>query len=189
MTMPIEIYIAITVVGLIAGGYMFGMLLWSIVYPERRVWPPKEKATSGLKFRVWFVTTTIFAAAFFLGVMDWNHFEWPTLVRWGIGVPLIVLGNIAVWKGVFKIGMAATSGEASGLKTDGLYSWSRNPQYVADMTILLGWGILTASLWALPILAVGLAVLLIAPIAEEPWLESVYGKPYKDYKLRVRRYL
>ena len=79
--MPIETYIAITVIGLIAGGYMFGMLLWSILYPERRVWPPKEKATNGLKFRVWFVTTTIFAAAFLLGVMDWNHFEWPIVVQ------------------------------------------------------------------------------------------------------------
>lgn len=187
--MPIEIYIAVTVIGLIAGGYMFGILLWSVLYPERRMWPPKEKATSGLKFRVWFMTTAIFAAAFVLGVMDWNRFDWPALVRWGIGVPLIVLGNIAVWKGVFKIGMDATSGEATGLKTDGLYSWSRNPQYVADMTILLGWGILTASLWTLPVLAVGLAVLLIAPFAEEPWLESVYGKPYQNYKLRVRRYL
>ena len=63
--------------------------------------------------------------------------------------------------------MAATSGEASGLKTDGLYSWSRNPQYVADILILIGWGILAASLWSLPVLAIGLAVLLVAPFAEQ----------------------
>ena len=88
-----------------------------------------------------------------------------------------------------KIGMAATSGEATGLVTSGLYRWSRNPQYVADMAILIGWGVLSASLWTIPILAVGLAVLVIAPLAEEPWLEEVYGEQYRSYKKIVRRYL
>ena len=85
--------------------------------------------------------------------------------------------------------MAATSGEATGLKTDGLYSWSRNPQYMADVIILIGWGVLTASLWALPVLSIGLAVLLVAPFAEEPWLQEKYGAPYREYKFNVRRYL
>ncbi|CAM3556477.1 hypothetical protein THPR109532_15825 [Thalassospira profundimaris] len=39
MTMPIETYYLILVVGLLAGAYMLGMLLWSIVQPKRRVWP------------------------------------------------------------------------------------------------------------------------------------------------------
>ncbi|WP_051540963.1 isoprenylcysteine carboxylmethyltransferase family protein [Ahrensia sp. 13_GOM-1096m] len=186
--MTIEIYIATLAAGLIAGAYMLGMLVLSAIYPEKRTWPP-EHATKAIKFRVWLMTILIFAAAFVLGALDWNRFEWPAAIRWGIGVPLIVLGNIAVWNGVFKIGMDATSGEATGLKTDGLYRWSRNPQYVADITILLGWGVLTASLWALPVLAIGFAVLAVAPFAEEPWLEKVYGEDYRSYRLRVPRYI
>ena len=118
--MPIEAHIATSALGLLAGAYMLAMLLWSILYPERRLWPPRGEATSGLKFRVWFMTTAVFAAAFCLGVMDWNRLEWPALIRWGVGVPLIVLGNVAVWRGVFKLGLGATSGDASGPQTDGL---------------------------------------------------------------------
>ena len=186
--MPIEPRLLILAVGMMAGAYMLGMLFWSIIRPERRVWPP-DHPTAAIKFRVWFMTVLIFAAAFFLGVQDWNYFDWPASIRWGIGLPLIIIGNIIVWRGVLKIGMAATSGVATGLITDGLYRWPRNPQYVADIVILIGWGILAASLWTLPVLVVGLAVLLIAPLAEEPWLEEIYGRSYRDYKSKVRRYL
>ena len=89
---------------------------------QARIWPP-DTATTAIKFRVWFMTVSIFAAAFFLGVLDWNRFDWPASIRWGVGVPLIIIGNIVVWRGVNKIGMAATSGEATGLKTGGLYIW------------------------------------------------------------------
>ena len=188
MIMPIEAYYLILTVGLLAGAYMLGMLLWSIAYPQRRVWPP-IKATTGLKIRVWLMTTLIFAAAFVLGVMDWNSLDWPAFIRWGIGLPLVILGNVIVWRGVSKIGMEATSGEATGLKTDGLYSWSRNPQYMADMTIIVGWGILAASLWTMPVLMLGFIVLLVAPLAEEPWLQDQYGAAYRDYKTTVRRYI
>ncbi|MEL6202285.1 MAG: methyltransferase [Pseudomonadota bacterium] len=186
--MPIEAYYLTLAIGMVAGTYMLGMLLWSIFQPKRRIWPP-DNATTAIKFRVWFMTILIFMAAFFLGVLDWNYLEWPASVRWGIGLPLIIIGNIVVWRGVSKIGMAATSGEATGLKTDGLYKWSRNPQYVADVIIVLGWGILAASLWAMPVLVLGLVVLLVAPFAEEPWLEEIYGQAYRAYKSRVRRYL
>lgn len=186
--MSIEPKILVLIIGMMAGTYLLGMLIWSVAYPERRVWPP-NKATSAIKFRVWFMTVLIFITAFFLGLWDWNRFEWPALFRWGIGIPLILIGNIVVWRGVHKIGIAATSGEASGLKTDGLYSWSRNPQYVADILILIGWGALAASLWALPVLAIGIAVLLIAPFAEEPWLEASYGGYYTAYRSKVRRYI
>ena len=85
--------------------------------------------------------------------------------------------------------MAATSGEATALFTNGLYRWSRNPQYVADMAILIGWGILSASIWTLPVLAIGFALLAIAPLAEEPWLEEIYGEKYRSYKKKVGRYM
>lgn len=186
--MPIDIKIGLLIVGLASGAYMFFMLLWSVLKPEKRIWPPRN-ATLAIKFRVWFLTILIFASAFLLGTLDWNSFNWPSLLRWSIGLPLIVIGNLIVWRGVNKIGIAATSGEATGLVTDGLYSWSRNPQYAADIAILFGWAVLSASLWALPVLVVGLAVLLIAPFAEEPWLEETYEAQYRDYMQSVRRYI
>ena len=74
--MPIEASYLTLAIGLLAGAYMLGMLLWSIIDPQRRVWPPVE-ATVGIKIRVWLMTTLIFAAAFMLGLMDWNRFDLP----------------------------------------------------------------------------------------------------------------
>ena len=180
-----EIWIGL--LGVISSFYLLIAIVWSIFFPDKRVWPPNE-ATTGLKVRVWLATVTIFASAFILGVMDWNALEWRPEIRWGLGLPLIILGNLIVWRGVQEIGMDATSGDVDQLKTNGLYSWSRNPQYVADMLILIGWGVLSASSWANPILLLGVLVLLLAPFAEEPWLENTYGNEYANYKEAVRRY-
>ena len=105
-------------VALICGCYLLGAFGWSIVFPDRRLWPPKN-ATLGIKIRVWCATTAIFVATLALGLSDWNGLEWPAAIRWSIGLPLIVIGNIVVWVGVKKIGLGATSGEVDELKADG----------------------------------------------------------------------
>ena len=143
-TMPIDPKPLVLAAGLLAGSDMLAILSWSIIRTDKRLWPPKE-ATDAVKLRVWPITVLIFGAAFVLGLMDWNRLDWSALARWGIGLPLIVIGNLVVWRGVHFIGIAATSGEATVLKTDGLYSWSRNPQYLANIAILIGWGVLSAS--------------------------------------------
>ena len=78
------------------------------------------------------------AACFVVALIEWNELKWPDSVRWSIGLGLISLGNVVVWSGVKAIGFAATSGEVDILKTDDLYAYSHNPQYVADMAIILG---------------------------------------------------
>jgi protein-S-isoprenylcysteine O-methyltransferase Ste14 len=188
MTMLTNLEITSLLIGGIAGSYLLGAFAWSIIFPDRRVWPPNE-ATSGIKIRVWLATVAIFAATVMLGVANWNSFNWPAPVRWGVGVPLILIGNLVVWMGVFKIGLGATSGEIAELKTDGLYRYSRNPQYVADMAILLGWVVLSASGWAVLVASLGIIVLAAAPFAEEPWLEEAYGENYIAYTSQTRRYL
>ncbi|WP_298861052.1 PEMT/PEM2 methyltransferase family protein [uncultured Sulfitobacter sp.] len=175
-------------IGGIAECYLLVAFGWSIAFPERRIWPPKE-ATTGIKLRVWLATISIFIATFVLGIADWNSFDWPAPARWTIGLGLMITGNVVVWMGVRKIGLGATSGEVAELKTDGLYRYSRNPQYVADMVILIGWAVLSASGWAACVATFGVIVLAAAPFAEEPWLEDVYGADYRTYKGKVRRYL
>ena len=124
-----------------------------------------------------------------IGVADWNSMEWPALLRWSVGLPLVIMGNAMVWTGVAQIGLAATSGEATGLRTKGLYRYSRNPQYVADVLILIGWSVLTASGLALPLVVLGILVLVVAPFAEEPWLVEKYGRQYTTYRSNVPRYI
>jgi len=163
-------------------------IMWSLAFPARRIWPSGQ-ITILKTLYIWVPFILIFVSIFCLGVLDWNSFGWHKALRWGLGLPLILIGHIVVYSGVLKIGTQATSGAATGLKTDGLYAHSRNPQYIADVAIFCGWIILSSSWLALPLALAGIALLLLTPFSEEPWLREVYGKPYMDYCKRVRRYL
>lgn len=163
-------------------------LIWSILFPERRIWPP-QKVTATSLVLTWGLTVVLIGAGLLLGLMDWNGIKWPDGLRWSVGLPLLLAGNAVVWSAVFHIGMAATSGAVDQLRTDGFYRWSRNPQYVADMCILIAWAILSASAWVIPVSLGGIALLALAPFAEEPWLRKNYGETYERYCKVVARYL
>ena len=174
--------------GLIGGGTLISMLVWSIVCPERRVWPP-DNFNMKTPIIAWLLTVGIFSSAIALGALGWGSLELPIWLRWGIGLPLVIAGNFVVWWGVNRIGMDATSGAEAELVTTGLYSVSRNPQYVADICILIGIGILSAALWVWPVVAIGAVALILAPFAEEPWLQEKYGAAFETYCSSTRRFL
>ncbi|MGR3638794.1 methyltransferase family protein [Alterinioella nitratireducens] len=179
---------ALQIIGGLAGLFLAGLLLWSILRPERRLWPVGTPTLSN-QIMVWGPTVAVFVSAALIGVLDWNGLGIPAWLRWGVGLPLVVAGNLVVWPAVLNIGWAATSGAEGQLKTDGGYRWSRNPQYVADIAILAGWSILSGNAATLPVTAAGILALALAPLAEEPWLEETYGAEYRAYRKRVGRYL
>ena len=174
--------------GLAAGLGLVLMLVWSILTPEKRLWPV-GRLTLFNQFWIWGLVVTLFVSLIGIGISDWNHFGWPLGLRYGLGGTLFVLSHFVVYSEAFGIGLAATSGARGRLKTDGFYRYSRNPQYVGDMVMVIGWMLLSASLFVLPLAALSLIVLLLAPLAEESWMEETYGQAYLDYKAKVRRYL
>ncbi len=176
------------VVGLLSSLVLIGALLWSIVRPPKRIWPPNTE-TSSIPTIAWGLTLAIFGAVIGVGILDAGSVATPNILRWGIGPALIVIGNLIVWWGAFHIGLKATSGGKDVLVTSGLYGYSRNPQYVADMAILVGFGLLLSSLWSWPIVFTGVCALALAPLAEEPWLEEQYGSEFSEYMARVPRFL
>ena len=179
---------ALTGIGLGAAVVLLFGLLWSIALPSKRVWPPRQSSwLAGLS--AWLLTVVVFASAFLAGLGDWNSLAWPAEVRWIVGLPLIIIGNAVVWSGVAQLGLPATSGEKRDLVVDGLYRYSRNPQYMADVAILTGWLMLSGSLAAMPVAIAGIIVLLVAPLAEEPWLAAVYGDAFVNYRRSTRRYI
>lgn len=178
----------ISVLGLTIVGATLAAILWSIWYPRKRIWPP-QRYSWFTPIAVWGPTFALFGAIIALGVLDWGSLPFPAWLRFGVGLVLIVLGNIAVWAEVAGFGVAQTGGARGALKTNGLYRYSRNPQYVADITMLAGWALLSASSAAIPVIVSGILVLLVAPFAEEPWMHETYGTYYAEYKKRVRRFL
>ncbi len=164
------------------------MLLYSIARPSHRIWPPPDQKTWQY-FVVWILTLLGFGGFILVGLLDWNSLDWSSMVRWPVGVLLIVLGNFLAWYGVRQLSLKTTSGNAGPLVTDGFYRYSRNPQYIGDITIIAGWAILSASWWAVPLCLGGILAFVLTPFAEEPWLEELHGEAYSEYCHRVPRFI
>jgi len=178
----------LTVPGVTIAGVTIAVLLWSTARPDRRIWPPQSYGRWTPVF-VWVPTFALFGVIVVLGYLQWGEMELPVSLRYGFGLPIVVLANFAVWYEVAKFGIDQTGGAEGTLKTDGLYRYSRNPQYVADAAMIVGWLILSASPSAVPVGVAAIFALLIAPFAEEPWLKERYGVGYLDYMARIRRFL
>ena len=163
-------------------------ILWSIAVPERRIWPPK-RYTAFTPVLVWVPTFSLFGILILLGVWGWGDLAVPGWLRFGIGIPLIVIGNIVVGSEVAHFGVPQTGGAKGTLKTAGMYRYSRNPQYMADIAIVGGWKILTSAPSALIVGLAAILVLIVAPFAEEPWLKKQYASEFENYAARVRRFL
>ncbi len=175
-------------ISLLFKGSLAGIMIFSILIPERRIWPLKRKY-SGHYFLIWVLTTASLAAVIAISLIDWNSLGWPFWVRYAMGGPLFVAGNtIALWA-VARLGIKETSGVKGNLSTGGLYRYSRNPQYVGDIVMMIGWAIMSASGLAIVCIALGIFVFILMPFAEEPWLKQTYGERYHEYAKQTPRFL
>jgi protein-S-isoprenylcysteine O-methyltransferase Ste14 len=81
-------------------------------------------------------------------------------------------------------------GEPSQLMQSGLFALSRNPIYVAMALLLTGSGLAFGHLLALLVVPVFIALVQqIWIVKEEENLEAAFGQHYRNYKMRVRRWL
>ncbi len=138
------IHSMLVALGLGIAAMTLAAILWSIAFPARRIWPP-QRYTALTPFLVWVPTFTLFGVLILLGVLGWADLAIPSWVRFGVGLPLILLGNIVVWMEVSHFGVPQTGGAKGTLRTEGMYRNSRNPQYMADIGIVSGWMILSAA--------------------------------------------
>ena len=112
-----------------------------------------------------------------------------------LALPVLVLGvSIYAWCvwdfATFGRGTPAPIDAPKELVVRGLYRYTRNPMYVAVLTVILGWAILfrTTGL-VLYALAVGTCFHLFIVLYEEPHLAREFGSRYAAYRSRVRRWL
>ena len=111
-----------------------------------------------------------------------------------IAVVLIVAGmGLEAWSGGLfkKVGTNVVPWSPStALVFDGPYRFSRNPMYVGFTLVYLGLALGLQSPSAVILLIPCLALMTWGVILrEERYLEARFGKPYLDYKGRVRRWL
>jgi protein-S-isoprenylcysteine O-methyltransferase Ste14 len=129
------------------------------------------------------------ALHYFLPLVRWLDWPWRVL---GV-VPFAGGLLVGLW-GVGQFRRRDTTiipfEKSSTLIVDGPYRLSRNPLYLAMVLILLGVWLLLGNLS--PTLVVGLFVWWISTrfiVKEEQHLETQFGRPYLEYKARVRRWV
>ena len=79
---------------------------------------------------------------------------------------------------------------ASHLVTTGPFSFTRNPIYLGAVTTMLGLGLISGILWFLLLAPItGFVVQKLAVEREERHLETRFGKKWRDYAKKVRRWI
>jgi len=118
--------------------------------------------------------------------------HWPEpgeALRFAIGAACGLAGFSFTVYGYFDLGIENTYGADEGLVTNGLYRYSRNPQYVASILGFFGAGLGNGEPNAIILCGLAILVYVIMPYTEEPWLQQAYGDVYLDYKRRTPRFL
>ena len=162
-------------------------VLWSIWVPDKRIWPPPRRRSWQ-----WVLTWACFSAVCGLNVallfLDWNAWRFPSSLRFAAGIPVVLLGGlIAVW-GVITLGWKNSAGLKDGFVLAGPYRFTRNPQYLGDVMIFVGVSLIANSSFLWVTHALLSFVFVLAPIAEERWLEQQYGQAYREYRRATPRF-
>ena len=136
------------------------------------------------------------ALLMWLGSVAVPGLAWPMPARTACAVVLAALGTGIAVAGVVSFVSARTTvnplkpGAASSLVTTGLYRLTRNPMYLGDLVILIGWAVLLSnavSFLLLPVFVLYINRFQIRP--EEKALAGIFGAGYAAYRSRVRRWL
>jgi protein-S-isoprenylcysteine O-methyltransferase Ste14 len=115
----------------------------------------------------------------------------PTAWHWIVAAVLIVIGEWIRLAGVAAAGTVTRrrSRNVQRLVNYGIFGWTRNPLYVGNFLIWMGFVIASGVVWFLPIAIVIFAVEYTLIVAyEEGVLESIFGAEYLAYKQRTPRW-
>ena len=111
---------------------------------------------------------------------------WILVFRIAGGI-FIILGASVWFIGALRSGMNENIAN-NKLKTDGIYSWVRNPMYSGWWILIFGISLMWHNAWLLilPLINWGIMTAVLKN-TEEKWLLNLYGEEYAAYKKRVNR--
>jgi len=160
----------------------------TIVSDSFRLWPTPGK-NSWQNYTFWPLFRTSMGGLPIAAILQADFSGPMWWLQLLVGIPLIVVGFGLTFYAYFDLGIENTYGADESLVTDGLYYYSRNPQYVASITGYIGIGAAAGSwtIWGLVALAV--LVYALMPLAEEPWLRKRFGEVYDDYMTTTPRFV
>jgi protein-S-isoprenylcysteine O-methyltransferase Ste14 len=114
-----------------------------------------------------------------------NLLKWLSFLLWICGFLLLFIGRLGLAES-FRVG---SPNEKTGLKVNGLYRFSRNPMYLGVYTTILACVLYTLNPIVLLVGVFAAAVHYRIVLAEEQYLQKIFGQEYAEYCSRVGRYI
>ena len=162
---------------------LLGLSIPLSIYSRLHIWPPPGKWTWQF-FCKWSAVAYLVVGYLVIGVTNIAGFGIYTY----IGAVVIVAGLVLFYICIKTLSLAATSGLKEKLVTHGPYRWSRNPMYIADMTVLIGTAIIFNNVYTWIIVLIWCFLFILTPLTEEPWLKKEYGEEYVVYAKKTPRF-
>lgn len=164
------------------------LIVWSILFPNKRIWPPPS--IKSWQFQVyWSLFTVSVVFDVYLIYANWNTWIIDNAIRYYIGIPLTVIGSVISLSSIYTLGITNTSGLKGGFTASQLYKFTRNPQYIGDIILLIGLLLFVNSIPTTIVLLLTIFSFILMPFPEEIWLEKEYGDIYLKYKNNTSRFL
>lgn len=172
--------------GAVIGLTLSGLLACTIGNDGFRFWPTPGKGT--WQSRVfWSLFRGLNVTALALCLLDWQRWEGVPLDRI-IGLSVAIPGfGLYLWA-CLTLGRKNLYCGRDGLVTEGIYSWTRNPQYATAIPAYLGLAAASHSAAALAVASLLALCFALMAFAEERWLEAAYGAEYRRYRRTVSRF-
>ena len=125
--------------------------------------------------RIW--VSAVIGLLFFLAAR-------PTFLSMGIGLPVILLGEaIRIWSSGHIV-------KNDALTTSGPYRLTRNPLYLGNFFLGLGFAVMAGRPWIIFLFGLTFYFIYSATIAEEEkFLAQRYGEAFSAYQRTVPRFL
>lgn len=180
--------LAVFLINLLCHSAYLSGIIYSIGRPDTRIWPPPGKSTWQYKL-YWNLLYTLLTLNIVLMIADWDSGPLPDLIRFYLGIPLLLSGILLLSWAVHSLGISNTYGLVDRLVIFGPYHYSRNPQYLSCFLILIAVAIIANSTMIIVLHALLIFLFILATLPEEDWLEQEYGDAYIRYKLVTPRFL
>ena len=174
-------------IGVAVAAVLLGLLVLTMLFRPLRIWPtPGTGSWQGYVF--WPLFRSLNVLCFAVAIVDPGNFlGLPAWVRLAALVLLALSIALFIYS-FWALGRDTSYGAQEGLVTGGIYRWSRNPQNAMLVVVYACLAIVADSVPAYALCAAMMAAYILMVLAEEPWLEAVYGEPYRQYCRRVPRF-
>ena len=174
--------------GTVMATVLLGLLILTMLVPTLRIWPTPGTG-SWQSYVFWPLFRGLNVLCFAVAIADTgaSYLGLPAAVR--LVAFVLLAGSLALFVYSFRVlGRDNSYGAQQGLVTGGIYRWTRNPQNAMLVVVYACLAVAADSGPTYVLCAAMMAVYTLMVLVEEPWLEAVYGEPYRRYCRRVPRF-